>query len=217
MNNLSTSKLTTKLSLAALLCGLGASAVQATPLGLTLQPEPDILSSFLSVSYDDASDMLTVTGGADTLKLGGDQAITGGSFSLDAKIDSTGALVSGSLSIGGSVGAYTGPTLLTGNLSGFGYNTSGTLEFLFTVTGGDLSGQYGTTGGIILSQVLDWTAAPLGGFVGDFTGDGMALSDTAKTSTGVPDAGNSVALLGVSLAAMVAGRRFNVKVVTFKR
>ena len=61
----------------------------------------------------------------------------------------------------GTVGAANSGTLLTGTLTDIGFKDAGggdPLEFLFSVTGGDLAGLYGGTGGIILTGTgfTDW-------------------------------------------------------------
>ena len=75
-----------RLLLAALLLGLSGLA-QAAPLNLVLNPEPDILSSFITVDYNSGADLLTATGFADNLISGGTtNPITGGTFDLSASI-----------------------------------------------------------------------------------------------------------------------------------
>lgn len=170
-----------------LMMAMGSQA-QAAPLNLTLLNTPDIVSTDISVNYTAGSGSFTASGFALALDDDGSvpaEDIAGGTFNISATIDSTGALQSGgALSIGGTVASlnFLSGTLLTGNLTEFGFPDSGRnpLEFLFTVTGGDAAGLYGgsgATGGIILSSISD----PTGDwdFTADFTGDGFAVSDVA--------------------------------------
>jgi len=167
---------------------LGASA-QAAPLNLTLNDTPDIVSSFIDVTYDAGTDIFNASGFALELDDDGSgpaEAIAGGTFDLAATIDASGVLSGGSLTIGGTVASlgFNSGTLLTGTLTAFGFPDAGgdPLEFLFDVTGGDAAGLYGgIPGGVILSAT---------GFTGDFTtnfdnlisgipGTGAAVSDVA--------------------------------------
>jgi hypothetical protein len=145
------------LLIAALAVGISGPSQAAL---LNLIPEtPDIFSSFTDISYNAGTDLLTAEGFAISLDddgVGLPEPIAGGSFDLTATIDDSGNLSAGSFSIGGtvaSIGANSG-TLLTGGLTDIGFNDAGggdPLEFLFSVTGGDLAGLYGGTGGIILT------------------------------------------------------------------
>jgi len=145
--------------------GLGmlaaSSQSQAALLGVNLQ-QPDILSSFIDFNYDATTDSLTGTGFALQLANGGLNSIVNGSFNLSATVDDTGALSGGTVSITGTIGSlgFSTGTLLTGNLTGFGFDaTGGALDFLFTVTGGEAATLYGANGGIIIGD---------SGFSGDF-------------------------------------------------
>ena len=159
-----------------------SSLAQAAPLNLMLNDFPDIVSSFIDVNYNAGTDAFTASGFALELDDDGSvpaEAITNGTFNLNASIDASGSLSSGSLSIGGTVASlgFNGGTLLTGNLTAFGFLDSGgdPLEFLFSVTGGDAAGLYGSIGGIILSGGTGFT----GDFNTDFTGNGSAAADVA--------------------------------------
>ena len=196
---------------------LAGTTAQAALIGLTLNNFPDIVSSFIDVTYDAATDSFNASGFALALDDDGSipaEDITDGVFDLSATIDSTGALIGGSLSIVGTV-AYLGfnsGTLLTGNLTAFGFLDAGgdPLEFLFDVTGGDAAGLYGSApGGVILSAT---------GFTGDFNfdfdnligeapGTGSAVADVAPVP--LPAA---VWLFGAGLLGLVGvGRRHTQK------
>ena len=168
----------------ALILGAGSQA-QAAPLNLTLLDTPDIFSSFIDVNYVAATDAFTASGFAMTLDDDGSvppEDIAGGSFDLSASINDTGLLASGTLAIGGTVAAlgFNSGTLLTGNLTAFGFPGGGgdPLEFLFSVTGGDAAGLYGgvgSTGGVLLTGGTGFT----GDFTADFRGAGTAVADVA--------------------------------------
>ncbi|MBT8135951.1 MAG: VPLPA-CTERM sorting domain-containing protein [Gammaproteobacteria bacterium] len=134
------------------------------PLALTMADTPDIAVGFITVEY--AGGSLSANGfalsfdGSDT-----DPAldIVNGLFTLNAQIDSAGNLASGSLVVSGTIGSQYSGTLLTGDLTAFGFNDNPAgdpLEFLFSVTGGELASLYGAVGGIILAS---------SGFSGSFT------------------------------------------------
>jgi hypothetical protein len=164
-----------------------STSAHAALLNLTLLDTPDIVSTFIDVTYDSGTDSFDASGYAMELDDDGSvpaEAISSGSFSLSATIDSSGVLSGGTLTIGGTVASlgFNSGTLLTGNLSAFGFPDAGgnPLEFLFNVTGGDAAGLYGgisTTGGIILSAT---------GFTGDFASDfDNLIGGTPGTGSGV--------------------------------
>ena len=70
--------------------------------------------------------------------IGSNETIVTGVFDLSASIDSSGLFTSGSLNISGTVPTlgFNSGTLLTGNLTAFGFSNFGgdPLEFLFDVT-----------------------------------------------------------------------------------
>jgi len=147
-----------RLLVAALIMGL-SSLSHAAPLNLTLNDSPDIVSSFITVDYNSATDVLTASGFANQLDddgIGTPLNIAGGTFDLAASVLDDGTLAGGSLAIGGTVAGlgFNSGTLLTGSLTDIGFNIAGgdPLEFLFDVTGGDAAGLYGSLGGIILNS-----------------------------------------------------------------
>lgn len=165
---------------------LGTTA-QAAPLNLTLNNVPDIISSFIDVTYTASTDSFSASGFAlelDDDGIGLPEAIAGGTFNLSANINASGVLSGGSLTIGGTVASlgFNSGTLLTGDLTAFGFPGAGgdPLEFLFDITGGDAAGLYGSLpGGIILSDA---------GFTGDFTNDfDNLIGGVTGTGIGVSD------------------------------
>jgi hypothetical protein len=172
------------LLIAALALGVSGPAQAAL---LNLIPEtPDIASSFLDISYNAATNILEAQGFASSLDdgVGGGGAIVGGTFNLNAEIDAGGNLLGGIIIIGGTVGAANSGTLLTGNLTDIGFSevvgVSDPLEFLFEVTGGDLAGAYGGTGGTIL------TGTDFAGWLGNFANAPFSGASDTFTVSPVP-------------------------------
>lgn len=180
------------LSLGALLL-LGLSgAASATPLGLALEPSPDIFVGFGSTTYSAGGQSLTLDGQPQSYFLASSAcdpacAVTAalGDFSLTASVDNSGNLVgTGSLTIDGSVGTLGyGSPLLTGTVTAFGFD-AGTpalpFEFLFTVTGGSAASDFGgagATGGIIWGHNSTFS----GSFGSDFSASFTSNGDVAPT------------------------------------
>ena len=169
---------------------------QAALLNLNLAITPDIVSGFMDVSYDAATDSFSATGFALELKVDGAgvEPIADGSFLLDATIAGTGALTTGTVTIGGTIAGlgFNSGTLLTGMLTAFSFPAGGgnPLEFTFDITGGDAAAGYGPNAGIIMADT-----GFTGGFNTDFDnlvsglpGTGSGFADTAPMVTPVPAA-----------------------------
>ena len=174
-------------------------SAQASLIGLTLQPYPDIASAFIDVTYNAGTDLFSASGFALTFNddgLNPNISITNGSFNLNATGNGSGGATAGSITIGGTIPGNGSP-LLTGNLAGgtnFGFlNAGGDLfEFLFTVTGGSLANSFygglGATFGVILDANFG-----AGGFTGNWNsnfnnnggqpGFGQGVADTATVPT----------------------------------
>ena len=134
-----------------------------------------------TTSYSAATDQFVVDASPLAIRLlaGGTPFLitptgSGEAFSINATIDDTGALVGGvpgdDLSVIGAVnlgglGSFSG-VLLTGEITGFGFQNSGGTtdfyDFTFTLTGGHLASLYSPTLGVSL-------ASERSDFVGDFT------------------------------------------------
>jgi hypothetical protein len=190
------------MAMAAFMLALGLAAVaNATPLNLNLLL-PDLLSSTIDVTYNATSDAFSASGFS--LELDDDGVLPNvqldapGLFVIGATIDASENLqAGGTLSITGKITSlgYVSGTLLTGNLTDFGFagDAAGIVfEFTFAVSGGDLASSYaGQPGGVILSTALN----SFSGFGSDFdnlffgiSGTGSGISDTApipEPSTGL--------------------------------
>jgi len=163
---------------------------RATPLNLILFDSPDIMAGFIDVTYDAGDDLFVADGFAlelDDDGVGDPFQIAGGTMNITATINDSGTLVSGTVTYGGTVSSlgYTSGTLLTGNLTAFGFGDAGDpFEFLFDVTGGsaqDLFGGIGSLAGLILSVT---------GFDGSFTLDfDNLIAGLPGTGSGVNNAG----------------------------
>ena len=121
------------------------------------------------ITYDvldtaSSSGVLTVTGSSMIIQQdssGGFSFITGGSYSLTANFtgaglfDPTGSTVSATgvaMTTSSPYDAYQSGTLVTGDLSAFGFSgngSAGVLEFEFTNVGGDMAA-FGSLGGVII-------------------------------------------------------------------
>ena len=159
------------LLLSALVFGAVGSA-QASLLGLTLNDSPDIMVGSIVTIYNQGTNAFTASGfpsqlfnGINTLSITDPRT-----FDINAFIDESGNLSSGTLTITGQIASLgLNGSLLTGNLTAFGWATvNDPFEFLFDVTGGGLAslwGGNGGIGGIILSGhgfdswTKDWTSS----------------------------------------------------------
>lgn len=185
-----------------------ASTAQADLLNLWPQ-NPDITSSFITVTYNSGTDQFNANGTATQLvdELNNVYNITGGSFALNATIDSTGTASAGSLTIGGNVNGD-GPSLLTGSLVDFGYDTGGSpiFEFIFKVTGGDLATAFGGINKLV-GVILDGGLLP--SYNGTFTNGFVATAALGNADTFIVPAPSSVTLafFGVLAISGLAHRR----------
>ena len=177
-----------------------------TALDLT-QANPDIAAvSGVNTAYDAESKSFTVTGYPSKYVDANDKehAISGLDrlFTLNASIDNSGVLESGTLTITGYILDLVDPlaNLITVNLTSFGVHGTGSgtvFEFIGTTTGGALSTAFDSEVGVILnpgSTTYD------GFFTSDFTGS----TGTVDTFL-IPEPASVMLLLGCMSA--VASRR----------
>jgi len=145
---------------------LSQDVANAVPLDLNLQPSPEILIFNDRVFYQSPTEYFIAKGQPLILtdaSLGGDHSIQSYlyDYSLEAFIDSSGVLSSGTLLINGTIPelGFNSGNLLSGEITevGFGNSELDPLEFKFVVTSGDASSLYGgigSTGGIVFSHLI---------------------------------------------------------------
>jgi len=176
-----------------LLLVLNVATVRAVPLNLTLEDFPEIATSSITVDYNERRNKFKALGTPlelDDDGIGPPEAITNGGYNITASIDELGNATDGSLTIEGTIAAlgYTSGTLLTGDLTAFGFNASGDpLEFVFVVTGGDAADLFGPVVGIKLSD---------SGFTGtfaDFENTGNGRNTVGPLAT--PEPGSILLML----------------------
>ncbi|MBT8130632.1 MAG: VPLPA-CTERM sorting domain-containing protein [Gammaproteobacteria bacterium] len=130
--------------------------------------------------------------------------IDSGLFTLDANISNSGGLNGGTITLGGTINSlgYSSGTLLTGVLTDFGFvpgsDGGDPLEFLFSVTGGDLASLYGGTGGIIMGFT---------GATGDFGSDFSSAPFNASADVAAVPVPAAVWLMFSALAGLASLRR----------
>ena len=145
---------------------LSQDVANAVPLDLNLQPSPEILIFNERVFYQSPTDYFIAKGQPLILtdaSLGGDHSIQAylHDYSLEAFIESSGVLSSGTILINGTIPelGFNSGNLLSGDLTevGFGVSELDPLEFKFVITSGDASslfGGIGSTGGIVFSHLI---------------------------------------------------------------
>lgn len=203
--------------------GLAGGAAQAELIPLNIPPAPDLGSGFITVSYDADSHLFLAQGYSNLYTADDTTAYNflqeDGLFSISAYISNDGVLLSpGTFSMSGTlvlpsgtVGSSTDGSLLTGNITQFGFDPvpDGVLQFVFNATGGDLASVFGQ-GAITLSQIgaptLDSPYGFTGSFSESFGPDPNAFFGPAVADIGVtPEPGTF--LLFVSGAGLLLLRR----------
>lgn len=134
-----------------------STSASAALIPLELETGTDIVNQFVTVGYDGTT--LFADGFATSFSDGISSInIANGLFNLVAEINSSGVLANnGTLSIAGTIASlgFNSGSLLTGELTALGFESGGPLEFLFSVTGGDMAaifGGFGATRGVILEN-----------------------------------------------------------------
>ena len=195
--------------------GMVSSTVSGT-LNSSLEQstsEPDISATLLNSSYvgdasgghfhaDSVFSSLTWTDGSGTTA----QAIDNGAFNLEADINLTAGTAFGNLTINGTVGSlgWGSGTLLTATLAQVG-GPGMALNFIFNVTGGDASGAFGDTIGVIMGFTGYNGIASFGANFN--SGDPMAMNAQANTFVAVPAPG-TLALMLIGFGALAYRRKF---------
>lgn len=146
---------------------------------------PDLQSDSLALAYDAAGNNLTLSessAGNYFITLDGNSfnTLSDVSFSLTATIDQAGALSGGNFAITGqstALGIPATTTLLSGAVSGFGYQDGGPVdlfEFEITNLAGELAGLYGSTA--LVHATTEFGGTFNNSFSADFSA--AAYSDT---------------------------------------
>jgi len=162
-----------------------SKASQAGPIGVVIEPYPDILGGFITSTYNATTGSFAANGWALTLDTGtGQQSITT-PFKLLATIDNSGVATNGNLTIG----SVTTPLLSSLGLTGFAFNAvqGGALEFLF----GAVSGSY-VPSLYAPDKPLDVLLTVGNTFLGSFASSWSSSSNTAQVReddplTGTPE------------------------------
>lgn len=169
-----------------------------TSLALQLNTYPDIKISNVVTSYASNTDSFGAVGIAEKYisSTGVPTDLTYSNLSLLATIDENGN-VTGTFTVFSLNTVY-----LSGNLISLDFTLGDpTLIFLFTPTGGDLSGDYGTLGGIEFRD----TGFGSDGFHSDF----QSISAVADVKIPVPEPSTvALLLLGVSGLCFLRKRNF---------
>jgi hypothetical protein len=185
--------------------GFGVSPAQASLINLTADG-PDITSGLVDVSYVASSGVFSATGTAMSFDVDHmkpiDYDITNGSFSINMLLTPSGQPTSGTLSILGTIpGLASSGTLLTGQISQFGYQPppgGEVFEFVFNVNGGDLASYYSGKAGIVLG-------AQDTGFTGVFTSNFGNSPMSGSTDTfAVPEPSSIALVLALAASGLVA-------------
>ena len=196
-----------KLSRVGMICAAAAAllapvASSAALLGTTLTFPQLSFDNQGTTSYDATTDQFTVDASPIAIRLvaGGTPILitptgSGEAFGINVTIDDSGALVGGApgndlvvvgnVNLGG-LGTFSG-TLLTGEITAFGFQDSGGTtdfyDFTFALTGGDLAFLYSPTLAVSLTSEQS-------SFTGDFTVDfgGEAKGTLGSTVIPIPPA-----------------------------
>ncbi|GJQ25922.1 MAG: hypothetical protein HBSAPP02_09540 [Phycisphaerae bacterium] len=202
-----------------------AIEANASLLGLTFLPPPDITVGFIDVDYNAGTQTFSAQGFAQQMDDGivpnNPILAPGYNFFLSALVDNTGVLTpGGSFSVTGSVTlnsityGLVNP-LLTGTVAAFGFGDTPAnydiLEFVIELTGGDLAipAYYGVPGTLI---GLDFDANYGGAFTGSFAasfdntgGFGPGFGNGQSDIKPIPEP-TALALFGLAALALVRRR-----------
>jgi hypothetical protein len=157
-----------------------SSASQAGPLGVTIEPYPNILAGSIITNYNATTGAFIANGWALTLDTGTSQTAITTTFKLLATISKLGVATSGNLTIGSD----TSPLLRSLSLIGFAFYPvqGGVLEFLFASP----SGTYATPTLYDPAKPVDVMLAVGNTFLGNFTNSFTSTSNTAQVRMDPP-------------------------------
>ena len=214
------SSIWSRVVLGVMLLGISMSS-QASLAGFDLQDSPDIFADSIGTNYFVADEVFEAFGDAVELNYNGVKyqldSANMGDYKLSAKIDNNGVFTGGEISIGGWLTGndgsgqpiafptdYTNSTdiLLSGVLSQFGFENSGTLYFLFEITGGDAADFFGginSSGAIILKS-----SGFSGGWMSDFSSANAQSDNGLRVAVPEP---TSMWLLGSSILGLAGFSR----------
>jgi hypothetical protein len=157
-----------------------SSASQAGPLGVTIEPYPNILAGSIITNYNATTGAFIANGWALTLDTGTSQTPITTTFKLLATISKLGVASGGNLTIGSDLS----PLLRSVSLIGFAFNPvqGGVLEFLFAPP----SGTYATASLYDPTKPVDVMLAVGNTFLGNFTNSFTSTSNTAQVRMDPP-------------------------------
>jgi hypothetical protein len=171
-----------------------SSASQAGPLGVTIEPYPNILAGSIISNYNATTGAFIANGWALTLDTGTSQTAITTTFKLLATISKLGVATSGNLTIGSD----TSPLLRSISLIAFAFNPvqGGVLEFLFAPP----SGSFATPTLYDPAKPVDVMLAVGNTFMGNFNASFTSTSNTAQVRMDPPVATPEPATLLLMLA-----------------
>ncbi|MCP3903036.1 MAG: hypothetical protein GY715_05305 [Planctomycetes bacterium] len=189
-----------------------SAPAQGALIDFELQEYPDVGSRFIDAVYDAGSDTFVADGFAmDYARESGGplNPISSGGFHITANIDETGDAHGGTLEIIGNVIGF-GPALLTAELLDFGFMDGGgsRIEFIFEVTAGPLSTDYGGVGakvGVVMDVGVSYSGDFTQGFDNRFfglPGTGQGISGTKPLALPGPGA-----LAVAAIGGLIGSRR----------
>ncbi len=187
-----------KSGLLAALFVLAATASQAGPLGVTtVVPYPDIATGFLTTTYRATTGIFTVNGWALSLDMGtGTKQNITTNFSLQAKLDSNGKLVTGDGVVNQLViGTATSPLLKSVSIVDFAYSYNAAGQSVFEFLFAPPTGSYTTNGTATTPSTysallgLDVMLNIGNGFTNSFATDWQNSGGTGDVRSGVMPTG----------------------------
>jgi hypothetical protein len=187
----------------AIVFGSRGLAARGASLNL-IAVDPDISAGFLNASYNASTGILAADGWPIGFTENGNSTpIDGGQYSLSVQLTSAGQPVpgTGTLDITGSDPSLgVSGTLLTGDLSDFGFQSGGgdIFEFVFNDLGGDLAPYYSSgESGVILDAM---NSGFDGSFQNSFTASPyLSVSDNVSV---VPEPSTLILLLAALISAL---------------
>lgn len=193
----------------------------ASPLGLDLEDTPEFFTSFIQVTYDAATDQLSMLGFPGQFDPGdGNPPITLDQslnlFTLNAEILADGSLIAGQLTfLSGELFAATPSApiiVLEGDLGDIGFDTSNQeLEFTFFPTGGPAASLFSaSSSGIIINNTgLPNTNAFTSNWTNVSNGQGNGFANLAPLTSDavIPEPAGYALFVGIALIGFIFIKR----------